>query len=157
MKKLIAIILSLTIAFSMSITAFATEDGSSVPGTSQEEIVDTPETDENEENTEPEEPTVPEEKEPLTDEEIEEIRKEKALEAIRQVGGEAGEAAIGLLMLPLVPVMLIIPVFGWVTAAGALMSPITLLSIPFKFVLACAEAIDIYVNFDASEYQAIEA
>ena len=76
----------------------------------------------------------------LTDEQIEELRKEAALSAFDEVTDSATQTFIALLMLPFIPVMLIVPVFGWVTSAAALMSPISLLMLPFKFFAACFAA-----------------
>ncbi len=154
MKKLIAIILSFTIALTVGIPAFASEDEIFIPDITQEEIDDSSDVEEGEENGDL--PAI-EDNEPLTDEEIEEIRKEEALSAFDDLRDSATEALLGTLMLPLVPVMLIVPVFGWVTSATALLSPLVLISLPFQFLVACAEAIDIYVNFNASEYQTVLA
>ena len=152
MKKIIALILSFTMIFTVGVPAFAVDEEILPPDVSQEEITGPSDTEEGEGDIVPPET---EEKEPLTDEEIEAIRKEEALSAFDGVRESATEGFMGLLMLPLVPVMLIIPVFGWVTSGAALMSPIVLASLPFKFISACVEAVDIYTNFDASEYQAI--
>ena len=59
------------------------------------------------------------------------------------------------LFLPIVPVALIVPVFGWIVSAAVLGAPFMVLLSPFQFVAACFEAVDIYVNFDASEYQSV--
>lgn len=92
-------------------------------------------------------------KEIFTDEEIEEIRKQNALTAFGTVKENAVGGLFGLIMLPFVPVMLIVPVFGWVTAGVSLMSPILLVTLPFQFIAACVDAVIIYVNFDDSEYR----
>ena len=149
MKKLIAIILCFTMAFTVGAPAFAVDEE-----VAPSEIVDGEITDTEEGDADSDSPAI-EDNKPLTDEEIEEIRKQEALSVFDSVAESASESLIGLLMLPLVPVMLIVPVFGWVTAGAALLSPLNLIAVPFRFVIACFEAIDIYANFDASEYQAI--
>ena len=152
MKKIIALILSFVIAFTVGIPAFAADEEVVPPDITQEEVTDPSAPEDGEADTDS---PVIEDNEPLTDEQIEELRKEEALAAFDEVSGFATETFLGLVMLPFVPVMLIVPVFGWVTSAAALMSPISLIILPFRFFAACIEAIDIYVNFDASEYQAI--
>ena len=170
MKKLIAILLSLTIAFALGIPAFASEEAEEIPAAREEEILDIIESEEFKEALEEEGVDVEdfEEKiedgdyvivedeedlrEILTDEEIEEIRKQEALSVFDVVGENAKNGLIGLVMLPFVPVMLIVPVFGWVTSAAALLGPVRIISLPFQFIGACIEAIDIYVNFDYSIY-----
>ena len=154
MKKIIAVILSLTIALTVGMPAFAFEEETLTPDITQEEITDPSDSEEGDENAD-----IPEvgEDDPLTDEEIEEIRKEKALSAFDGVRESATESLIGILMIPFIPVMLIIPFFGWVTTGAALMSPIVLITLPVQFIIACVEAVEIYNNFDASEYQAIFA
>lgn len=152
MKKIIAIILSLTIALSVGIPAFAVDEEITPPDSVGEEITDPSDTEEGEGDGDS--PAV-EDKEPLTDEEIEAIRKAEALSVFDSVRESATEGLLGLVMLPFVPVMLIVPVFGWVTSLAAITSPIVLLSVPFRFIIACFEAADIYANFDAGAYQAI--
>ena len=171
MKKLIAILLSLTIAFTLGIPAFASEETDEIPVATEAEILDIIESeefkdaleeegvdvDEFEEKIEDGDYVIVEDEEDLreifTDEEIEEIRKQEALSVFDVVGEDAKNGLIGLVMLPFVPVMLIVPVFGWVTSAAALMGPVRIIALPFQFIIACFEAIDIYVNFDDSIYR----
>ena len=89
----------------------------------------------------------------FTDEEIEEIRKQEALSVLSVVKENAFTGLVGLAMLPFVPVMLIIPVFGWVTSSVAIASPFVLITIPFQFIGACIESVDAYVNFDDGIYR----
>ena len=174
MKKFIAILLALTIITAFGVPAFATDEATPTDSTaSEEEILEYIATEDFKENLEEEGVDVEEFeeklgngdyvivedeedlKEILTDEQIEQIRKENALIPFEVVKENAVEGLMGLVMLPLVPVMLIVPVFGWVTAAAALVSPVMLITIPFQFIGACIESIDIYVNFDESIYRTV--
>lgn len=171
MKKLIAILLTFTIIFTLGIPAFASDAETESPQITEEEILDIIQSEEFEEALE-EEGVDAEEfeeniengdyvivedeedlREILTDEQIEEIRKQEALSVFGIVGENAFTGLMGLVMLPFVPVMLIVPVFGWVTSGVALMSPFVLISIPFQFIGACIESVVLYVNFDDGIYR----
>ena len=162
MKKLLAILLSMVLVFTLGTSAFATEYEAETPDINQEEILD-PDTSEeveedettDEEYEEDEEDFEEEEEErgPLTDEEIQQIRKENALAPIADVYESFTTNLVASLFLPVLPVALIVPVFGWIVSAAVLGAPFMVLLSPFKFIAACFEAVDIYVNFDASEYQ----
>ena len=89
----------------------------------------------------------------LTDEEIQQIRKENALAPIADVYENFKTNLVASLFLPIVPIALIVPVFGWIVSAAVLGAPFMVLLSPFQFIAACFEAVDIYVNFDASEYR----
>lgn len=158
MKKLLAILLSLVLVFTLGTSAFATEYEENPPEINQEEILDsdTSEEVEEDETTDDEDEEYEEEEEergPLTDEEIQQIRKENALAPIADVYESFTTNLVASLFLPIVPIALIVPVFGWIVSAAVLGAPFMVLLSPFQFIAACFEAVDIYVNFDASEYQ----
>lgn len=92
-------------------------------------------------------------KEVLTDEQIEEIRKQEALSVFSVVKENALFGFVGLVMLPFVPVMIIVPLFGWVTSTIALASPLVVITLPIQFIGACVESIVKYVTFDDSPYR----
>ena len=154
MKKLIAILLTLTTVTALGIPAFASDSEAEIPQVTEEEISDIIQSDEFIENGDY---IIVEDEEDLkhifTDEEIEEIRKQEALSAFSVVKENAFTGMVGLAMLPFVPFMLIIPVFGWVTSSVAVASPFVLITIPFQFIGACIESVDAYVNFDDSIYR----
>ena len=154
MKKLIAILLTFTTVAALGIPAFASDAETETPQVTEEEISDIIQSDEFIENgdyiiVEDEEDL----KHILTDEEIEEIRKQEALSVFSVVKENAFTGLVGLAMLPFVPVMLIIPVFGWVTSSVAIASPFVLITIHFQFIGACIESVDAYVNFDDGIYR----
>ncbi len=171
MKKLIAILLTFTVVFTLGIPAFASDGEAETPQVTEENVLDIIQSeefkealeedgvdvDEFEDNIENGDFIIVEDEEDLreffTDEEIEEIRKQEALSVFGLVGENAVTGLMGLVMLPFVPVMLIVPVFGWVTSGVALASPFVLISIPFQFIGACIESIVLYVNFDDSIYR----
>ncbi len=170
MKKLIAILLTFTVVFTLGIPAFASDAETETPQIT-EEILDVIQSDEFKENLEDNgidaeefeenigngDYIIVEDEEDLkhifTDEEIEEIRKQEALSVFSVVKENAFTGLVGLAMLPFVPVMLIIPVFGWVTSSVAIASPFVLITIPFQFIEACIESVDAYVNFDDGIYR----
>ena len=171
MKKIIAVLLTLALTMAFGMPAFATDEATPAdPTVSEEEILEYIETEEFKESLKEEGVDVEEFEEKLengdyvivepgedpeeilTDEQIEQIRKENALVPFEIVKENAVEGLMGLVMLPLVPVMIIIPVFGWLTAAAAIVSPVMLITVPFQFIGACFEAIDIYINFNPYEY-----
>lgn len=171
MKKFIAVLLTFTIVMTLGIPAFASDGEAEALQVTEEEILDIVTSDdfkealeeegvdveEFEENIENGDYVIVEDEEDLReiliDEQIEEIRREEALSAFAVVGENAFTGLIGLAMLPFVPVMLIVPVFGWVTSSVALMSPLILVSLPFQLIGACIESIVLYVNFDGSIYK----
>ena len=154
MKKLIAILLTFTTVTALGIPAFASDGEAEIPQVTEEEISDIIQSDEFIENGDY---IIVEDEEDLkhifTDEEIEEIRKQEALSVFSVVKENAFTGLVGLAMLPFVPVMLIIPVFGWVTSSVAIASPFVLITIPFQFIEACIESVDAYVNFDDGIYR----
>lgn len=157
MKKLIAILLTFTTVAALGIPAFASDAETETPQVTEAEILDIIQSDELGENPENGDYIIVEDEEDLkhifTDEEIEEIRKQEALSVFSVVKENAFTGLVGLAMLPFVPVMLIIPVFGWVTSSVAIASPFVLITIPFQFIEACIESVDAYVNFDDSIYR----
>ena len=157
MKKLIAILLTFTTVAALGIPAFASDAETETPQVTEAEILDIIQSDELGENPENGDYIIVEDEEDLkhifTDEEIEEIRKQEALSVFSVVKENAFTGLVGLAMLPFVPVMLIIPVFGWVTSSVAIASPFVLITIPFQFIEACIESVDAYVNFDDGIYR----
>jgi hypothetical protein len=157
MKKLIAILLTFTTVAALGIPAFASDAEAETPQVTEAEILDIIQSDELGENPENGDYIIVEDEEDLkhifTDEEIEEIRKQEALSVFSVVKENAFTGLVGLAMLPFVPVMLIIPVFGWVTSSVAIASPFVLITIPFQFIGACIESVDAYVNFDDGIYR----
>ena len=157
MKKLIAILLTFTTVAALGIPAFASDAETETPQVTETEILDIIQSEEFGENPENGDYIIVEDEEDLkhifTDEEIEEIRKQEALSVFSVVKENAFTGLVGLAMLPFVPVMLIIPVFGWVTSSVAIASPFVLITIPFQFIEACIESVDAYVNFDDSIYR----
>jgi hypothetical protein len=177
MKKFIAVLLTLAITMALGMPAFATSESATPsdaqtenPAVTKEEISDVLQSEEmkdilEEEGVSPEEVEeeiengdyiVIEDEEELeeyySEEEIEALRKELALMPLEEVWQSFLSGITCLVLLPAVPVMLIVPVFGWVTSAAVLVSPLLLISTPFQFIIACFEAIDIYINFDPYEY-----
>ena len=164
MKKLLAILLSFALVLALGTSAFATESEAETPEINQEETLDSDNSEETEEDEKTEDESEEDEEEyeeeeeergPLTDEEIQQIRKENALAPIAEVYESFVSNLMASLFLPIVPVALIVPVFGWIVSAAVLGAPFMVLLSPFQFVAACFEAVDIYVNFDASEYQSV--
>ena len=156
MKKLLAILFSLVLVFTLGTSVFATEYEENPPEINQEEILDSDtseEVEEDETTDDEDEEYEEEERGPLTDEEIQQIRKENALAPIADVYENFKTNLVASLFLPIVPIALIVPVFGWIVSAAVLGAPFMVLLSPFQFIAACFEAVDIYVNFDASEYQ----
>ena len=157
MKKLIAILLTFTTVAALGIPAFASDAETETPQVTEAEILDIIQSEELVGNPENGDYIIVEDEEDLkhifTDEEIEEIRKQEALSVFSVVKENAFTGLVGLAMLPFVPVMLIIPVFGWVTSSVAIASQFVLITIPFQFIEACIESVDAYVNFDDGIYR----
>lgn len=177
MKKFIAVLLTLTLTMALGMPAFATSESAASsdaqtenPAVTEEEILDIMQSEEMknileeegvsseevEEEIENGDYIVFEDREELeeyySEEEIEALRKELALMPLEEVWQSFLSGMTCLVLLPAVPVMLIVPVFGWVTSAAVLVSPFLLISTPFQFIIACFKAIDVYINFDPYEY-----